>query len=137
MNNRATRALVIAIALVSPTASHAQPSEGPAVVKARELVAAINGGNDALRQFVTDTFSKSFLDFAPVDMHLKVLGGLRSGGDVTVETGRRSPDPSVDSFCEGADWVSRCPCGSPSILRRHTGFGRLASAPRQRLPSYR
>jgi CubicO group peptidase (beta-lactamase class C family) len=86
MNSRATRALVIAIALVSPTASHAQSSEGPAVVKARELIAAINGGNDALRQFVTDTFSKSFLDFAPVDMHLKVLGGLRSGGDVTVET---------------------------------------------------
>jgi CubicO group peptidase (beta-lactamase class C family) len=87
MNNRTIRAVLMGIAVSALIAfPHAQSSEPPAVVKARELVAAVNSGGDALRKFVTDTFSKAFLDFAPVDMHLKVLGGLSSGGEVTVET---------------------------------------------------
>lgn len=86
MKNGTTRALMIAMTLVLvATDLHAQASEPPVVVKSRELIAAINGGNDALRQFVTEAFSKSFLEFAPVGMHLKVLGGLRSAGDVTIE----------------------------------------------------
>lgn len=87
MRTRATRGLVIAAVLLSATVDHAaQPGEAPAVAKSRQLVAAINAGDDALRQFITTGFSQSFLDFAPLDRHLKVLGGLRQGGDITIET---------------------------------------------------
>lgn len=81
------RTTATAVALVSLSAHlPAQSNDPPAVARARELVAAINAGDDALRQFVTTTFNKSFLEFAPVDMHLKVLGGQRSGGTLTIDT---------------------------------------------------
>jgi CubicO group peptidase (beta-lactamase class C family) len=80
------RAFVVPMALVVVSLHAQSPTDTPAVARARELIAAINGGNDALRQFVTASFSQSFLDFAPVDMHLKVLGGLRVGGsNLTIE----------------------------------------------------
>jgi len=85
MNHRIGRVFVPLALAFACAAVHVRASEPPGVARARELVAAINAGDDALRQFVTGAFTTSFLEFAPVDRHLKVLGGLRTGGTLTIE----------------------------------------------------
>ena len=80
------RRLLISMALAAAVASlHGQSGEPPAIAQGRALVAAINAGDDALRTFITANFSSSFLDVAPVEQHVKVLGGLRSIGTLTIE----------------------------------------------------
>ena len=86
MKNRTRSLLVVGVMLAATAYVPAQQGEPPAVARSRELLAAVNSGGDVLRRFIADNFSKSFLDFAPVDRHIDVLGSLRSGGELTIET---------------------------------------------------
>ena len=72
MDTRGVRTLVLALILLWPSVADAQTRASTSLARARGLIVTINGGDEVLRQFVTTTFDPSFLEFAPVDRHLKV-----------------------------------------------------------------
>ncbi len=49
----------------------------PAVERLQELVDTLNGGDlENLNAYISDNFAPSFLEFAPMDRHLEILGGF-------------------------------------------------------------
>lgn len=49
----------------------------PAIGRLQEFVEILNGGNlENVREYVSKNFAPSFLDFAPMDRHMEILGGF-------------------------------------------------------------
>jgi CubicO group peptidase (beta-lactamase class C family) len=73
------RILTVIFFLAATTYSWAQapltPSANPAVQRFQQLIEILNETDpDALREYVSGSFARSFLDFAPIDRHLEILG---------------------------------------------------------------